>query len=53
MIKADSRVFRFGQKVAPYIFHLKERFYVSKLSELSQVRSKYAIKPWNTNAFGK
>lgn len=53
----DGKIsFRFGQEVAPYIFHLKERFYSFKLSELSRVRSKYTItllKLWNANAFGK
>jgi len=53
----DGRVeFRFGQEVAPYIFHLKEQFYSFKLSELSRICSKYTItllKLWNANAFGK
>jgi plasmid replication initiation protein len=48
--------FGFNQLVAPYVFQLKERFYSFRLSELSQVRSKYTLalmKLWNANALGK
>ncbi|WP_203634088.1 replication initiation protein [Lacticaseibacillus suibinensis] len=48
--------FGFNQLVAPYVFQLKERFYSFRLSELSQVRSKYTLalmKLWNANARGK
>lgn len=53
----DGRIeFQFSQKVAPFIFELKKNFYSFKLSELSNVRSKYALtllKLWNANSMGK
>ncbi|WP_290079621.1 replication initiation protein [Lactobacillus taiwanensis] len=56
-IMKDGRIkFRFSSQVAPYIFHLKEKFYAFRLSELSRVRSKYTLallKLWNANSFGK
>lgn len=48
--------FQFSKKVAPYIFELKKNYYSFKLSELANVRSKYALtllKLWNANSFGK
>lgn len=48
--------FQFSKKVAPYVFELKQNFYSFKLSELANVRSKYALtllKLWNANSFGK
>lgn len=56
IMKNGKVKFRFNSEIAPYVFHLKERFYSFRLSELGQVRSKYAItllKLWNANAFGK
>ena len=40
----DGKIeFQFSQKVAPYVFELKQNFYSFKLSELSNVRSKYTL----------
>lgn len=56
-IVEDGKIeFQFSQKVAPYVFELKQNFYSFKLSELANVRSKYALtllKLWNANSFGK
>lgn len=53
----DGKIeFQFSKKVAPYVFELKQNFYSFKLSELSNVRSKYALtllKLWNANSMGK
>ena len=53
----DGKIeFQFSQKVAPYVFELKQNLYSFKLSELSNVRSKYALtllKLWNANSMGK
>ncbi len=53
----DGKIeFQFSKKVAPYVFELKQNFYSFKLSELSSVRSKYALtllKLWNANSMGK
>lgn len=53
----DGRIeFGFSQKVAPYVFKLKERYYSFRLSELTQVRSKYTLalmKLWNAHSKGK
>jgi hypothetical protein len=56
LIDTGNIKFSFNQLVAPYVFQLKERFYSFRLSELSQVRSKYTLalmKLWNANARGK
>lgn len=56
-IVEDGKIeFQFSKKVAPYIFELRQNFYSFKLSELSNVRSKYALtllKLWNANSMGK
>lgn len=56
-IVEDGRIeFQFSKKVAPFIFELKKNYYSFKLSELSGVRSKYALtllKLWNANSMGK
>lgn len=53
----DGKIeFQFSKKVAPYVFELKQNFYSFKLSELANVRSKYALtllKLWNANSMGK
>ncbi|HJE40451.1 MAG TPA: replication initiation protein [Limosilactobacillus reuteri] len=53
----DGKIeFQFSKKVAPFIFELKQNFYSFKLSELANVRSKYALtllKLWNANSIGK
>lgn len=48
--------FRFSRDVEPYVFQLKRNYYSFKLSDLSQLHSKYAmilLKLWNSNSFGK
>lgn len=56
-IVEDGKIeFQFSKKVAPYVFELKQNFYSFKLSELGNVRSKYALtllKLWNANSMGK
>ena len=56
-IVEDGQIeFQFSKKVAPYVFELKRNYYSFKLSELSYVRSKYALtllKLWNANSNGK
>ena len=53
----DGKIeFQFSKKVAPFVFELKQNYYSFKLSELANVRSKYALtllKLWNTNSMGK
>jgi len=56
-IVEDGKIeFQFSKKVAPFIFELKKNYYSFKLSELANVRSKYALtllKLWNANSMGK
>lgn len=56
-ILEDGKIeFQFSKKVAPFVFELKQNFYSFKLSELANVRSKYALtllKLWNANSMGK
>ena len=53
----DGKIeFQFSKKVAPFVFELKQNYYSFKLSELANVRSKYALtllKLWNANSMGK
>ena len=54
--ESGSTEFSFSQKVAPFVFQLKEHFYSFKLSELARVKSKYTLallKLWNANSIGK
>nr|WP_302659854.1 replication initiation protein [uncultured Clostridium sp.] len=53
----DGKIeFQFSKKVAPFVFELKQNYYSFKLSELANVRSKYALtllKLWNANSMEK
>ena len=40
--------FKFSRPAAPYVFQLRKNFYSFHLSELANVRSKYA---WEVNTF--
>lgn len=48
--------FSFSDTIAPYVFQLKEHYYSFKLSELTNVKSKYTLslmKLWNAKSVGK
>lgn len=48
--------FIFSEDAAPYVFALRSQYYSFKLSEVAQIKSKYAnilIKIWEANRFNK
>lgn len=55
-LKSGKVKFKFSEESAPYVFELRKQYYSFKLSELSQIKSKYSLimmKLWESNRMGK
>lgn len=56
ILKNRKIKFKFSDEAAPYVFELRQQYYSFRLSELSQIKSKYSLimmKLWEANRLGK